>query len=74
LPLDLREAAGPDFATFTFASLYLLDDEWAAEIVNRTVHGVMHIGWVPVGTGVNHQELTLTGTGESSAVCTTART
>ncbi len=34
-----------------FTSLYLLDDEWAAEIANRTVHGVMHIGWVPDGTG-----------------------
>jgi len=51
LPVDLREAPGPDFDTLPFTSLYLLDDEWAAEIVNRTVHGVMHIGWVPDGTG-----------------------
>jgi hypothetical protein len=52
LPADLRDApAGPDFDTLPFTSLYLLDDEWAAEIVNRTVHGVMHIGWVPDGTG-----------------------
>ncbi len=50
LPADLREApSGPDFPHFN--SLYLLDDEWAAEIANRTVHGVMHIGWVPDGTG-----------------------
>jgi hypothetical protein len=21
--------------------------EWAAEIANRTVHGIMHIGWGP---------------------------
>ena len=42
---------GPDFATLPFRSLYLLDDEWAAEIVNRTVHGVMHIGWVADETG-----------------------
>jgi len=34
-----------------FTPLYLLDDEFAAEIVNRTVHGVMHLGWVPHGTG-----------------------
>jgi len=34
-----------------FTSLYLLEDEWAAEIANRTVHGVMHIGWVPDGAG-----------------------
>jgi hypothetical protein len=51
LPADLREASGPDFARLPFTSLYLLDDEWAAEIVNRTMHGVMHIGWVPDGTG-----------------------
>jgi hypothetical protein len=25
----------------------LTDDKWAAEIVNRTVHGVMHIGQIP---------------------------
>jgi hypothetical protein len=49
---DLREAPpGPDFDALPFTSLYLIDDEWAAEVVNRTVHGVMHIGWVPDGTG-----------------------
>ena len=29
----------------------MLDDELAAEIINRTVHGVMHVGWVPDGSG-----------------------
>jgi|ERR671912_718016 hypothetical protein len=48
LPEDLRVApSGPDFSRFR--SVYLLDDEWAAENVNRTVHGVMHIGWVEDG-------------------------
>jgi hypothetical protein len=52
LPADLREAPpGPDFAALPFTSLYLTGDEWAAEIVNRTVHGIMHLGWVPDGTG-----------------------
>lgn len=52
LPDDLRDGpAGPDFDTLPFTSLYLLEDEWAAEIVNRTVHGIMHLGWVPDGTG-----------------------
>jgi len=52
LPADLREApSGPDFDTLPFTSLYVLDDEWAAEIANRTVHGVMHMGWVPDQTG-----------------------
>jgi hypothetical protein len=49
LPADLHETPGPGLHRFT--SLYLLDDEWAAEIANRTMHGVMHIGWVPDGTG-----------------------
>ena len=51
LPGDLRAAPGPAFERLPFTSLYLLDDEFAAEIVNRTVHGVMHLGWVPDGTG-----------------------
>jgi hypothetical protein len=52
LPVDLRDPpSGPDFDALPFTSLYLLDDEWAAEIANRTMHGVMHIGWVPDATG-----------------------
>jgi hypothetical protein len=48
LPADLRDApSGPDFDALPFTSLYLLEDEWAAEIANRTMHGVMHIGRVP---------------------------
>jgi len=40
LPVDLRDArSGPSFDALPFTSLYLLDDEWAAEIANRTVHG-----------------------------------
>jgi Protein of unknown function (DUF2867) len=52
LPADLRAApTGPDFAALPFSSLYLLDDEWAAEIANRTMHGVMHLGWIPDKAG-----------------------
>ena len=52
LPADLRDApSGPDFDALPFTSLYLLDDEFAAEIINRTVHGILHLGWVPDGTG-----------------------
>src|SRR5829696_474850 len=52
LPADLRGAPpGPDFDAVPFTSLYLIDDEFAAEIANRTMHGVMHLGWVPDGTG-----------------------
>jgi hypothetical protein len=52
LPADLRDGpAGPEFDTHSFTSLYLTEDEWAAETVNRTVHGVMHIGRVPDDAG-----------------------
>jgi hypothetical protein len=51
-PADLRAAPpGPEFRALPFAPLYLLHDEWAAEIANQTVHGVMHLGWVPDGAG-----------------------
>jgi hypothetical protein len=47
LPADLRDgASGPGFETLPFTPLYLLEDEFAGEIANKTVHGVMHIGWV----------------------------
>jgi Protein of unknown function (DUF2867) len=52
LPADLRDApSGPGFAALPFSPLYLTDDEWAAEIANRTMHGVLHLGWVPDGHG-----------------------
>jgi hypothetical protein len=52
MPEDLCEGpSGPSFDALPFRPLYLLDDEWAAEIANRTVHGVLHLGWVPDGSG-----------------------
>ena len=47
LPPDVRDAPrGPAFSTLPFTSLYMLEDEWAAEAANRTMHGVLHLGWV----------------------------
>jgi hypothetical protein len=51
LPADLRDVPGPDFDALPFRPLYLLGDEFAAEIANRTMHGVLHLGWVPDGRG-----------------------
>jgi hypothetical protein len=52
LPADLREAdPGPEFDAIPFTSLYMLADEWAAEGANRTMHGILHLGWVPQGEG-----------------------
>jgi hypothetical protein len=52
LPADLRDGTqGPDLRAVPFTSVYQTHDEWAAELANRTVHTVMHIGWVPDAAG-----------------------
>jgi hypothetical protein len=50
LPADLADPPS-DFDAHLFTPLYVTDDEFALEIANQTVHGVMHVGWVPDGTG-----------------------
>jgi len=58
LPADLREASsGPIFTALPFKSLYLIEDEWAAEIANRTMHGIMHIGRIPDEKGRFHAQM-----------------
>jgi Protein of unknown function (DUF2867) len=50
LPADLRDApASPD--PEPLRSVFMTEDEFAAELANRTVHSIMHIGWVPDGAG-----------------------
>ncbi|MGG8407986.1 DUF2867 domain-containing protein, partial [Streptomyces sp. 12297] len=52
LPEDLRDGPrGPDLQAVPFTSLYLTHDEWACETANRTVHAIMHVGWVADGAG-----------------------
>ena len=52
VPADLREtASSPEFGALPFSPLYLTDDEFAAEVANKTVHGVLHLGWVEDGRG-----------------------
>jgi hypothetical protein len=58
LPADLQDApTGPEFAVLPFRPLYLLDDEFAAEIANGTMHGVMHVGRVAADDGRAAAEL-----------------
>ena len=45
--LDTASGAASDALPFTW--LYMLDNECAAEIANKTVHGVLHLAWVPDG-------------------------
>jgi Protein of unknown function (DUF2867) len=55
LPAELREAPGPEFDGLPFSPLFELDDEFAAEISNKTMHGIVHLGWVPAGEGYRGQ-------------------
>jgi hypothetical protein len=60
LPADLRKAPpGPGFDVLPFKPVYLLDDEWAAEVINKTVHGVMHLSWVPDGHGAYRGQMSV---------------
>ena len=52
LPSDLQAApSDPGFDILPFTVVYQLENEWAAELANRTVHAVLHLGWVPDGSG-----------------------
>jgi hypothetical protein len=60
LPDDLRDTATDlDFGSLPFVPLYRTDDEFAAEISNQTVHGVMHLAWVPEGKGRYQGQMTV---------------
>jgi Protein of unknown function (DUF2867) len=62
LPADLLEGPrGPDLRSVpgreaadgpaVFSSVYQTHDEWLAELSNKTVHALMHIGWVADDSG-----------------------
>jgi hypothetical protein len=60
LPADLREGpTGPEFDTLPFKPVYLLEDEWAAELANKTVHGVLHLSWVADGQGGHRGQMSV---------------
>ncbi|WP_433332043.1 DUF2867 domain-containing protein [Spirillospora sp. CA-294931] len=52
LPSDLvRTADDATPCTDPFTEVFQLGDEAARELANRTVHDIMHLGWVPTGDG-----------------------
>jgi hypothetical protein len=60
LPDDLRGSADHlHFAGLPFTPLYVTGDEFAAELANRTMHGVVHFGWVRDATGHRGQMVVL---------------
>ncbi|HYH53042.1 MAG TPA: DUF2867 domain-containing protein [Solirubrobacterales bacterium] len=53
LPADLQgTAGGVNFDPLPFVPLYRADREAAAEVSNKTVHGVAHLAWVEGEGGV----------------------
>ncbi len=56
LPAELR-ALPPERERGHFRPLYALDNEWAAEIANDTVHAVLHLSWVPDRRGAYRGQL-----------------
>jgi hypothetical protein len=52
LPPDLRGTTSEvTFGALPFVPLYRLDREAAAEVSNRTVHGIAHLSWVRLAQG-----------------------
>jgi hypothetical protein len=37
----------------------MTDDEWALEIANRTMHGVLHVGWVREAVGDHRGQMAI---------------
>ena len=61
LPEDLRAASPRSnlFSDLPFDPLYELADEFAAEIANKTMHGVLHLGAVPAEGGLTSVQMTV---------------
>lgn len=60
LPDTLRGTADDvRFEHLPFVALYKTGDEFAAEISNKTVHGVMHLGWVQQGDDTYRGQLAI---------------
>jgi Protein of unknown function (DUF2867) len=59
IPENLRDSFPADVRTAPFTPLYATSREAALQIVNRTVHGIVHLGWVPDGDGAFRGEMTV---------------
>lgn len=55
LPAELPDTPTPEFEALPARPLYATDNEFAAEVANRTVHGVIHLGWVKEGAAYRGQ-------------------
>lgn len=58
LPQELRDGPkGPRADSLPFTPLYMTENEWAAEVANETMHGVMHVGGVEVEGGAYRAQM-----------------
>jgi Protein of unknown function (DUF2867) len=58
LPDDLRGTAGDvDFGSLPFVPLFRTPVEFAAEVGNQTMHGVMHLAWAERAEGCYQAEM-----------------
>lgn len=59
LPSDLVGTLDPRLVPgdAPFTALYRTDREYAAEMSNRTVHSIMHLGWADVGGGTYQAQM-----------------
>ena len=58
VPRDLQEEAmPPTFESLPAGPLYVTSDEFAAEVANKTTHGVLHLGWVQDENGAYRGQL-----------------
>jgi hypothetical protein len=60
VPEALRASAAARadaFEHLPFVPLYETGDEFAAEVANATMHGVMHLGWVPAEDGMYRAQM-----------------
>ena len=54
LPGDLRETVDvSDTSGAPFTPVYLLHNESARELANKTCHAIMHLGWVRLAANTN---------------------
>ena len=58
LPADLAHPPS-DLDADLFTPLYVADDELVLEIANQTVHGLLHVGWVPDGEGGHRGQMAI---------------
>lgn len=60
LPHDLLDRPIPPADNSPFTPIFQTENEYAAEIANNTMHGVLHLGWVedsPGGSGGYHAQM-----------------